>query len=97
MDDTIEKQNLDIIVETLMKTARDIREYIAEPLAPDAEVQAWPLYAGDEGIWCGDDECPLQAESSEIGDFRDGVFTLKQLHEAIAEHIAIRRARESEI
>jgi len=72
---------------------------LAEPLAPDHEVREWPLMADPDGggVWCADDDCPLMAENSEIGNFRDGAtFTLTELHEAIALHISARRDREDE-
>lgn len=72
---------------------------LAEPLAPDHEVREWPLMTDPEegGVWCADEDCPLDCENSEIGEFRDGVtFTLAELHEAIAAHIAARRDREED-
>lgn len=87
------------VMDALLDAVRDFREAIAEPLAPDHEVQTWPLCAPEQefggGVWCADEDCPLMAENSEIGDFRECDFTLAQLHEAIAEHIAARREREA--
>lgn len=83
----------------MLDLIRDIQEHLAGPVAPDHEIRTWPLWATGEdgGIWCGDDDCPLQAESSEIGDFRDGNnFTLDELHTAIGHHISGRRDREAE-
>lgn len=80
----------------LLGAVRDIRLHLAGPVAPDEEVRTWPLWAETDGIWCGDEECPLEAESSEIGDFREGVFTLNELHEAIGLHISARRDREAD-
>lgn len=90
----------------MFKSIREIGAYLAGPVAPDAEVQSWPLLTGGDeegGIWCGDGDCPLMAENSEIGDFRhpwdnDGhtIFTMAQLHEAVADHIAARREREND-
>lgn len=89
-------QRLAELSRALLDTLREIREHLAGPLAPDAEVRSWPLWVGGDwpGIWCGDEDCPLMAESSEIGDFREGTFTLDELHEAIAVHISARRDRE---
>jgi hypothetical protein len=89
-----EDERLWEVSDALLKAVWDIRAHLEGPPAPDAEVRAWPLYAGDDGIWCGDDDCPLQAEGSEIGWFREGTFTLDQLHAAIGEHIARQRERE---
>lgn len=78
---------------------RFVAEKLAEPLAPDHEVREWPLMTDPEegGVWCADESCPLDCENSEIGEFRDGVtFTLNELHEAIAAHIAARREREED-
>lgn len=87
------------VMDALLDAVRDFREAIAEPLAPDHEVQTWPLCAPEQefggGVWCADEDCPLMAENSEIGDFRECDFTLAQLHEAIAGHIAARREREA--
>lgn len=83
----------------MLATIHDIQKHLKGPAAPDAEVKAWPLYAGEDstgGIWCGDEDCPLQAENSEIGDFREGTFTLTELHEAIENHILARRDREAD-
>lgn len=100
MNGQSETEQLREIQAALMSTIRDIGRYLAPPPAPDAEVRSWPLWAGDGpdagGIWCGDEDCPLQAENSEIGDFREGTFTLDDLHEAIGWHIASRREREEE-
>ena len=90
------------LANTLLATVADIRKHMTGPPAPDAEIQAWPLYAAEDGgpgIWCGDPDCPLQAENSEIGDFRfrEEGFTLAELHEAIGEHIAARREREADL
>lgn len=75
---------------------KDIREHLAGPPAPDAEIRRWPLWAsGEGGIWCGNADCPLEAENSEIGDFGDGSnFTLDELHAAIGNHISAQRDRE---
>lgn len=90
----------DEITLPLLKAVREFREYLAGPPAPDAEIRSWPLWAGEGeyagGVWCGDDDCPLQAESSEIGDFREGTFTLDELHAAIGAHIAARREYEAD-
>ena len=89
----------------MLATVRDISKYLAGPPAPDAEIQSWPLVTDGEegGIWCGDPDCPLEAENSEIGEFRidwmngvSPVFTLAELHEAIGHHIAARREREAD-
>lgn len=81
----------------MLKAIREIQEYIASHQAPDAEVRTWPLFAdGESGIWCGDANCPLEAENSEIGDFREGSFTADELLDAIAQHIDNRREREDE-
>ena len=77
-----------------------VTEKLAEPLAPDHEVRQWPLMTDPEegGVWCADESCPLDCENSEIGEFRDGVeFTLDELHDAIAQHIAARREREEDL
>lgn len=88
------------LTDPLLKAVRDIREYLAGPPAPDAEIRSWPLCTPEDefsgGVWCADDDCPLDCEASEIGEFRDGTFTLDQLHAAIGEHIARRREREAE-
>lgn len=78
---------------------RFVISQLAEPLAPDHEVRVWPLMTDPEcgGVWCADADCPLDAENSEIGDFREGAtFTLAELHEAVAAHISARRDREDE-
>lgn len=82
----------------LRQIQRFVAESLAEPLAPDHEVREWPLMTDLEGgVWCADPECTLDCENSEIGEFRDGVtFTLAELHEAIAAHIAARREREED-
>lgn len=76
----------------------DLRDYLDEPLAPEDEIESWPLWASEDcgGIWCGDDECPLGAESSQIGSFAGGSFTLVELRQAVGEHIAKRREREAD-
>ena len=76
-----------------------VLEKVAEPLAPDHEVRQWPLMTDLEGgVWCADESCPLDCENSEIGGFRDGVeFTLDDLYEAVAQHIALRREREEDL
>lgn len=87
---------------SMLHAVRVIGEHLAGPPAPDAEIRSWPLRTPDDdpvfygGVWCADDDCPLQAESSEIGHFREGTFTLDELHTAIGEHIADRREREAE-
>jgi hypothetical protein len=100
-----ERDTLHALTQPLLKAVRDIRNYLAGPPAPDAEVRSWPLYTAAEegGIFCGDPDCPFQAESSEIGDFRVNwrtdqapTFTLDQLHAAIGDHIARRREREAD-
>lgn len=77
---------------------RDFYEYLNEPLAPDEEIDSWPLWVTDDwgGVWCGDPDCPLQAENSEIGEFRGKGFTFAELRHAIGEHIALRRRREAD-
>ena len=82
-----------------VQVMRFVIDKLSEPLAPDHEVRTWPLMTDLEGggVWCADEDCPLMAESSEIGDFRDGAtFTLAELHEAIAAHISARRDREAD-
>lgn len=95
-----EAERLREIQAALLDTIRDIGRYLAPPPAPDDEVRSWPLWAAEGpdagGIWCGDEDCPLEAENSEIGDFRSGTFTLDDLHEAISWHIAARREREED-
>ena len=95
---TDEREQLLELSTSMLETSQAIRKHLAGPLAPDAEVRSWPLWAGEGdcagGVWCGDEGCPLQAENSEIGDFRDRVFTLDDLHAAIGAHIAVRRDRE---
>jgi hypothetical protein len=87
------------VTRALLDTLKAFRDATAEPWAPEQEVQTWPICTPEQeyggGVWCADEECPLDCENSEIGDFRDGVFTLAELHEAIGEHIAKRRERES--
>lgn len=98
--DSEEEGHLREVVAALLKAIREISEYLAGPPAPDAEVRSWPLcifeFDFSGGVWCADAECPLDCESSEIGHFREGTFTLDQLHTAIGEHIAHRRAYEEE-
>lgn len=59
----------------------------------------WPIctpegeFAG--GVWCASEECPCAAENSEIGDFQQRTFTIADLHEAIAAHVAAQREREA--
>jgi hypothetical protein len=82
-----------------LQVMRFVVRKLAEPLAPDHEVREWPLMTdpGVGGVWCADADCPLMAENSEIGDFRDGAtFTLNELYEAVAVHISGRRDRENE-
>lgn len=87
------------VVRALLDAIRDFRDALAGPPAPDHEVQTWPICTPEQefggGVWCADDDCPLDAENSEIGDFREGTFTLAELHTAIGHHIAARRERES--
>lgn len=86
------------VIRTLLAAVSEFRAALAPPLAPDHEVQNWPLCTPEQeyggGVWCADKDCPLMAENSEIGEFREGTFTLAELHEAVAEHIAARRDRE---
>jgi hypothetical protein len=97
---TTDDARLQELTRALLDLIHDIRDHLAGPPAPDAEVRSWPLCAPEHefggGIWCADDDCPLQAESSEIGYFREGTFTLDQLHEAIGFHIAARREWEED-
>ena len=95
MVEKAENSKLVELSDVLVKAWWDLRTHLNPP-APDDEIRAWPLYAGDDGVWCGDVDCPLGAESSEIGDFRENTFTLAELHEAIGEHIARRREREAD-
>jgi hypothetical protein len=65
------------------------------------EVGTWPLCTLEDGeygggVWCGDEDCPLQAENAEIGDFREGTFTLADLFVAVDHHITKRREYEAE-
>lgn len=90
--------------EELRAALRLLREFVlekvAEPLAPDHEVRQWPMMADPEfgGIWCADESCPLDAENSQIGEFGDSAeFTLDDLYEAVAQHIALRREREEDL
>lgn len=89
------------VIRELFATLRAFRETIAGPPAPDEEVRSWPLATPEQefggGVWCGDDNCPLQAEGSEIGDFRERTFTLAELHVAVGHHISARRDREEEV
>lgn len=68
----------------------------SDPVISEEEINAWPLWSVDDAVWCGDRHCPLDAENSEIGEFRDREFNLVDLREAVMEHIAIRRERERE-
>ncbi len=89
------------VTRALLDAIHEFRAAVVGPPAPDNEIQTWPIctpegdFAG--GVWCADENCPLQAENSEIGNFRDidTVFTLAELHGAIADHIATRREYES--
>jgi len=76
----------------------DLRDYLDEPLAPEDEIDSWPLWVTDDfgGVWCGDRDCPLKAENSEIGNFRGRGFTFAELRQAIGDHIAHRREREAD-
>lgn len=62
------------------------------------EVDEYPLCTpeGDftGGVWCADDACPCAAENSEIGEFREGEFTVTELRHAISDHL-IKRARNA--
>jgi hypothetical protein len=76
---------------------RTLYDYLNEPMAPNEEIDSWPLVTTNwGGVWCGDEDCPLQAEGSEIGDFRERGFTFTELRQAIGEHIALRRMREAD-
>lgn len=85
---------------SMLHAVRVIGEHLAGPPAPDAEVRSWPICTPENdftgGVWCADPDCPLDCEASEIGDFREGTFTLDEMHAAIGEHIARRRERENE-
>jgi hypothetical protein len=97
-----ERRELVRIREVLARTTADLYHYLeSKPKAPDDEIQNWPLWTAEQefggGVWCGDADCPLQAENSEIGDFRDPAnFTMLDLHRAIGEHIDARREREGD-
>ena len=88
------------VTRALLDAVKEFRAAIVGPPAPDEEIQTWPIctpegdFAG--GVWCADPDCSLQAENSEIGDFREGTFTLAKLHEAIGIHIWNRREREAD-
>jgi hypothetical protein len=97
------------IARALLDAVRVLGKFAAGPLAPDAEVRAWKLYTGAEygGVYCAQPRCGCAAENSEIihgayGDEPEGeepTYTLDELHEAIAEHIAHRaelRAEEAD-
>lgn len=91
------------VTRALLDTLTEFRAVIAGPMAPDAQVREWQLWIGDVGggVWCAQPECSCTAESSEIGDFQgypdEGTqFTLTDLHEAIAQHIANRIDRDAE-
>ena len=68
------------VTRALLDAVKEFRVAIVGPPVPDEEIQTWPIctpegdFAG--GVWCADLDCPLQAENSEIGDFREGTFTL---------------------
>lgn len=100
MDEAVKERLLETSRE-MLKVIRELREAMTEPPAPDDEIKNWPLWAGDNdyvgGVWCGDESCPLDAENSEIGDFREGNFTLNDLYNAIGEHIAARREKEADL
>lgn len=89
------------VTRALLDAVREFRAAIVGPPAPDAEIQTWPTCTPDGdfvgGVWCADPDCPLDAENSEIGDFRETTFTLAELHEAIGHHIANRREREDDL
>jgi hypothetical protein len=94
------------ISRALLDAVKEFRAFMAGPVAPDAEVRAWKLYSGMEygGVYCAQDGCGCEAEGSEIihgawGDEPEGeepTFTLDELHEAIAEHIAHRAEMRAE-
>ena len=74
--------------------------------------RAWPLFIAQYGsnepviVYCGDDDCPLDAENSEIlrlemvnddmSELDGGNTTLKDFEAAIMDHIAKRRERFDE-
>jgi hypothetical protein len=93
-----------------------IKDVIHE-LAPDDQrllmtARTWPLFISQYGtdepiiVYCGDEDCPLDAENSEIlrldivnddvAEVDGGNTTLKALEAAIMDHIEKRRERENE-
>ena len=83
------------IYDAAIKVAAFLREASLEPMSSDEEIKAWPLWIdfyGDGDIYCGDIDCPLQAENSKI--LEAGDFTLAELYDAVDEHIARRKERE---
>jgi len=91
-----EREQLAKLAGGVIVAVRDIREFLLQPVTSQEEIWRWPLYIDDDGvIWCGDQDCPLEAENSMIAEF-SGDFTLARLHEAIEEHIAARREREAD-
>lgn len=85
---------LEQMVTDLRSTLRSVLDRLAilSLDTADERIQTWPLWVNDDndatdtaGVWCGQD-CPPQAENSQI--LEGGDFTLRDLHRAIAEHIA---------
>jgi hypothetical protein len=84
------------VTRALLDAIHDFRNAIAGPIAPDEQIRKWPLWGNVYGIFCGDAECPLMAENSEILMLDDAAFDLDQLHAAIGEHIAHRADRQAD-
>lgn len=64
-------------------------------LPPEDEVKTWPLGISEWGdIYCADSDCPLRVEDSIIAEYEGYTFTLEELYEAIADHIARRKLKE---
>lgn len=90
----------DTITGPLFAAIRDFREWLAGPPAPDEQVRTWKICTPEQewsgGVWCSEPDCGCVAESSEIGEFREGVWTEAELHAAIGEHIATQAERRAE-
>jgi hypothetical protein len=90
---------------------------VVSVLTPDEKrlvmtARMWPLFIAQYGsdepviVYCGDEDCPLNAENSEIlrlemvnddmSELDGGNTTLRDLEVAIVDHIEKRRERESE-
>lgn len=88
-------QELHQLALDVYQSVAQLRDRVIGPPAPDEEIRKWPLWADEYGgIYCGDPECPLMAERSLVLGLDPPEFTLDELYDAIARHIAERREWE---